>query len=549
MGNGVILKLIVVSTPAPVIPIVDIPTAEPPPSPSQHGDDQSTARDSPSEEETETGQSEVDSERPPSTRRKTRRKKRRLVNGVDMTPPSELLRKAERRARKYRADKKVDECIAELVRCTALSRVDECIAELVRCTALSRVVYGDGDCMDDMFIMICLLQVDECIAELVRCTALSRVVYGDGDWRLAEAHTNLAAGYLELRGLAPQAQQHAETARSILLGGVHTSHSSETKARILEVLVNMHLILGRALTSQKKFREAEHSLNRASKVCEERLKVPGLNRLEQADLETRVAIAQGKLYLADKNPSKAARFMEKAEDLIKENHGEDSVQLIPVYQDLGRIEQSKGEDTDHDKAVEYFLQAHSISGASYESGSVEIGKTAYALAMAYSASNITEGEASAETYLEECVGIYQVTYGPHHPETLRVQDQRCRLLVRMGKQEEALEALRFNLRPKMSAFGEYSEEVAESYQLSGTIRLTQGNMEPALKSLKKAHMIQSNLFGAGHKKAKATQQLIDMITNTPSVAAKQTSTDSKKPHFSAIVGRNTQLGGFKTVLF
>ncbi|XP_019643659.1 PREDICTED: tetratricopeptide repeat protein 23-like [Branchiostoma belcheri] len=487
----------VVSTPAPVIPIVDIPTAEPPPSPSQHGDDQSTARDSPSEEETETGQSEVDSERPPSTRRKTRRKKKRLVNGVDMTPPSELLRKAERRAKKYRGDKKVDECIAELV----------------------------------------------------RCTALSRVVYGDGDWRLAEAHTNLAAGYLELRGLAPQAQQHAETARSILLGGVHTSHSSETKARILEVLVNMHLILGRALTSQKKFREAEHSLNRASKVCEERLKVPGLNRLEQADLETRVAIAQGKLYLADKNPSKAARFMEKAEDLIKENHGEDSVQLIPVYQDLGRIEQSKGDDTDHDKAVEYFLQAHSISGASYESGSVEIGKTAYALAMAYSASNIAEGEASAETYLEECVGIYQVTYGPHHPETLRVQDQRCRLLVRMGKQEEALEALRFNLRPKMSAFGEYSEEVAESYQLSGTIRLTQGNMEPALKSLKKAHMIQSNLFGAGHKKAKATQQLIDMITNTPSVAAKQTSTDSKKPHFSAIVGRNTQLGGFKTVLF
>lgn len=43
-------------------------------------------------------------------------------------------------------------------------------------------------------------QYQQAIRELVRCVALTRICYGDPHWKLAEAHVNLAQGYLQLRG-------------------------------------------------------------------------------------------------------------------------------------------------------------------------------------------------------------------------------------------------------------------------------------------------------------------------------------------------------------
>lgn len=34
----------------------------------------------------------------------------------------------------------------------------------------------------------------------MRCVALTRICYGDSHWKLAEAHVNLAQGYLQLKG-------------------------------------------------------------------------------------------------------------------------------------------------------------------------------------------------------------------------------------------------------------------------------------------------------------------------------------------------------------
>lgn len=48
--------------------------------------------------------------------------------------------------------------------------------------------------------IFCPSQYEQAIRELVRCMALSRICYGDSHWKLAEAHVNLAQGYLQLKG-------------------------------------------------------------------------------------------------------------------------------------------------------------------------------------------------------------------------------------------------------------------------------------------------------------------------------------------------------------
>lgn len=47
----------------------------------------------------------------------------------------------------------------------------------------------------------------QAVRELVRCLALTRICYGDSHWKLAEAHINLAQGYLQLKGERPPSMQ------------------------------------------------------------------------------------------------------------------------------------------------------------------------------------------------------------------------------------------------------------------------------------------------------------------------------------------------------
>lgn len=54
-------------------------------------------------------------------------------------------------------------------------------------------------------------------------------------------------------GYAPQAEEHACTARHIMMSGVQLSSSPTDKHRILEVLISLHYTLGRAQAQQKKY--------------------------------------------------------------------------------------------------------------------------------------------------------------------------------------------------------------------------------------------------------------------------------------------------------
>lgn len=43
--------------------------------------------------------------------------------------------------------------------------------------------------------------------------------------------------------------------------------------------------------------------------------------------------------------------------------------------------------------------------------------------------------AAAEQYLEESLGILQVLHGPHHPKTLAIQDDLCKLMLRTDRSD------------------------------------------------------------------------------------------------------------------
>jgi len=45
----------------------------------------------------------------------------------------------------------------------------------------------------------------------------------------------------------------------------------------------------------------------------------------------------------------------------QKHYGEDSKELIPIYQCLARAESSQGDASSHERATKLFLQAHDIT--------------------------------------------------------------------------------------------------------------------------------------------------------------------------------------------
>ena len=70
-----------------------------------------------------------------------------------------------------------------------------------------------------------------------------------------------------------------------------------------------------------------------------------------------------RLSARQKKHALAQTHLEAGLRQMRKKHGKDAVELIPVYQALGRVEQSKGEHADHEMALENLMQAHSIANA------------------------------------------------------------------------------------------------------------------------------------------------------------------------------------------
>ncbi|XP_073738588.1 tetratricopeptide repeat protein 23 isoform X5 [Callorhinus ursinus] len=120
----------------------------------------------------------------------------------------------------------------------------------------------------------------QAVHELVRCIALTRICYGDSHWKLAEAHINLAQGYLQLKGLSLQAKQHAEKAKEILTSSIVPPYDDNTDV----------------------FR----------------------------------------IYQSQKKPKEALPHYQEALEYIEISRGEKSLECVPILRELAGVEQALG---------------------------------------------------------------------------------------------------------------------------------------------------------------------------------------------------------------
>ncbi|CAG2212065.1 unnamed protein product [Mytilus edulis] len=288
--------------------------------------------------------------------RTTSRKKKPGKNGrhgIDMTPPDKLLKQAVKRIGKFRESEKHDEAIRELV----------------------------------------------------RCIALTRIVYGANHWKLAESHADLAEAYLDLKGLAPQADYHAESAKTIMLNTVATYTTEQEKADVIFILFKIHHTQGRALTEMKQYSDAEKALSKADRTCHDFSRLTCVSDDECDEMEIKYCHATARLYWKQKKHARSAAQFDKLLDLMKRH---------------------------------------------YQEGSTKMVDTGLALAQAYISTGKEEG------------------YGPQHKKTIEVQDELARLLIRTDRQEDGLDILKSTLPDKCEIYGDYSEQVSDTHKLTAS---------------------------------------------------------------------------------
>ncbi|KAK3721411.1 hypothetical protein RRG08_012228 [Elysia crispata] len=384
-------------------------------------------------------------------------------------------------------------------------------------------------------------KVDRAIEEYIKSVAFSRIVHGTSHWKHALAVISLGDGYLNLKGYCAQAEYHAETARSIMLHGGHTASSMEEKAQLYAVLIMIYRVLGQAATGLKKYSEAEQALQKADKISQERSRLSCVSDRECDQLDIALYSAMARLYGKQKKHALASEKYDKLTELMEKEYGTDSSQVMKTYTEYGKLELSKGRHANFDKAINLFLQAHSIAAAIHKEGHPEIIDTALALSQAYAITGWEEAEASALSYIEECVSSCTTIYGPSDPKTLEVNDYLAKMLVRMDKSQEAMLILRSSLPLKFEVFGDYSEPVSDAYKLIGSINLSEGSIEKALRAYKKCHTIEVILLGKNHRKTKDTFQTMEMLMSSPGLSHKfvlnKADELQKRPRFNSVVGR------------
>ncbi|KAJ8311918.1 hypothetical protein KUTeg_010525 [Tegillarca granosa] len=190
------------------------------------------------------------------------------------------------------------------------------------------------------------------------------------------------------------------------------------------------------------------------------------------------------------------------------------------------------------------------ASASYKEGNPELVDTALAVAQAYANTGDEDAEGSAETYLNECLSGCLSVHGPHHKKTLEVQDELCRLYIRTDRHNEALPLLRQSITDKCEVYGDYSEQVSDTYKLIASVHLSQGNIEKSLRAYNKCYNIECHVLGKNHKKSKDTERTIDLLMASPGLSNKFVLNKGDKlkqrPKFNAIVNRSQAVGGFKS---
>ncbi|XP_059768574.1 tetratricopeptide repeat protein 23 isoform X1 [Balaenoptera ricei] len=396
----------------------------------------------------------------------------------------------------------------------------------------------------------------QALQELVRCVALTRICYGDSHWKLAEAHVNLAQGYLQLKGLSLQAKQHAEKAKEILTNAIVRPYNDNTD--VFKCSVELFHTMGRALLSLQKFKEASENLTKAERLSKELLQCGRIIKEEWIEIQTQIKLSFAQVYQGQKKSKEALPHYQEALECIEISKGEKSLECVPTLRELAGVEQALGF---HDASINHLLQAHLIV-LSRNPSQEEAAVSAHSVACAAVASGRPEhhGESDsepsvgyseacslpvpyvAEQYFQDSMANLKDAEGIGKAKFLSIQDDYCHFLQVTGQKERATSILRESLEAKVAVFGDLSPEVAETYRLLGGADLAQGNQSGAHKKLKKCLQIQTLLYGPQDKRTLATQQTMDVLSKAPEKAVKPRQPPRAKAAFCTCGPQHTALG-------
>uniref|UniRef100_UPI00398E97A5 tetratricopeptide repeat protein 23 isoform X2 n=1 Tax=Pristiophorus japonicus TaxID=55135 RepID=UPI00398E97A5 len=387
------------------------------------------------------------------------------------------------------------------------------------------------------------------VQELMRCVALARISFGGFHWKMAQAHVNLAQGYLELKGQALQAKQHCEKAKEIMYANTQHPASEEERKDILRCLIAMFLTLGTALTGLQNLTEAEQNLLKSEKVADELRQAEEVAQEEMRHVDAKITLSLARLYMKENRSDEAVARYEKVLRMAKLDKGGNSMECVSIYRDLAAVEKARGA---HSVSVQHLLQAHSIVLTHTPSGEEE-GQITLALAEAHTSAGRAEHHEIAERYYKQSLQCHQAAMGPEHASSLSVLDDYCRFLILTKDYPAASRLLQESLPAKLSTFGEYSGEAEETYRLFGGIELAQGHQKAAYKKFRKCLEIQTFLYGSQHKKTRATQQTIKLLSKSPDVALAEGRTGAddlkQRPLFCAVVPKHSTMGGTKANVY
>ena len=233
-------------------------------------------------------------------------------------------------------------------------------------------------------------------------------------------------------------------------------------------------------------------------------------------------------------------YYEKALKQAGKIYGKSGKELIPLYQCLARAYKKDGNQS---KSVEMIEKCIQIAEKNFEADTTELADVLYSTTVDMQGIERYDSTESQD-HLEQCLKIYKDSYGSDHKKTIQAQEVLCSVLIQDGEHEKAAGIVRDVITSKMMVYGDPSLSLAESYQLLGSIRLSQGKMDKALKHFGKCQSMLSLVLGQNHKKTVQVTETLDLIKKTPGAMKFQSSSEKLKdrPRFNGTVGRSSLLG-------
>ncbi|XP_006875454.1 PREDICTED: tetratricopeptide repeat protein 23-like [Chrysochloris asiatica] len=344
--------------------------------------------------------------------------------------------------------------------------------------------------------------------ELIRCVILSRIIFGEEHWKCAQALTNLAYGYLTLRGLPVQAKKHAESARSTLVTWKVNTTSNKEKNEIVETLVMLYYTLGVAWLLQNHGREAYFNLQKADSSMKELTELTKGSIAGLQVSEKDVTVALGRASVAIRRLNLGLAYFEKAIGNVIAAKGEKTIDLISLYEETAQIEQLR---RNHKQAIQYLQQAYSICVSTFTEVSPRTAEASALLAKAYAMSRDVQHRDAVELYFVKSITAYQATLGSEDSETITTIEEFSKWLVQNGEKQEAYKLLKATLKSQVLSHGGCSPEVAQTFYNLGSVCFAKGELKKAIQLLKKCLMIQVFLYGSEHSKSRETKQFLTLL--------------------------------------